>query len=97
MHRRIAGQCELCARQLHLTEHHLIPRKLHRRKHFKKNFTVAQLQQTVALCRQCHVGVHKLYSEMQLGKVLNTIEKLAADPLVKKHINWVARQRVQCE
>lgn len=34
---------------------------------------------------------------MQLGKALNTIDKLAADPLVKKHIDWVARQRVRFE
>lgn len=78
-----------------LTAHHLIPRKLHRRKHFKKNFDKADLQRTIQICRECHGGLHKLYDEMQLGKMFNTVDKLIADPQVKKHIAWVARQRTQ--
>jgi len=80
-----------------LTAHHLIPRKLHRRKHFKKNFEKAELQNTISICRECHSGLHKLYDEMQLGKTLNTIDKLLRDPQVKKHIEWVARQRTHCQ
>ncbi len=89
-----AGQCELCERRAALTAHHLIPRKLHRRKHFRKNYAKSELQATVLICRQCHSGLHKFYDEMHLGKHLNCIDKLRADPLIKKHINWVARQRV---
>jgi len=76
-----------------LTAHHLIPRKLHRRKHFRKHFSKSELQATLLICRDCHSGLHKLYDEMQLGKHLNTIDKLKGDALVKKHIDWVARQR----
>jgi len=87
------GPCALCGRQSHLTAHHLIPRKLHRRNYFKKNISKDVLQSTIAICSQCHSGLHKLYDEMYLAKSLNTIEKLLDDPQVKKHIEWVARQR----
>ena len=76
-----------------LTAHHLILRKLHRRKHFKKNYAKADLQNTALICRDCHSGLHKLHDEMQLGKTLNTVEKLLRDPQVKKHVEWVARKR----
>ncbi len=89
------GECGLCKRQSALTAHHLIPRKLHRRKHFRKHFEKTELHATVLICRQCHSGLHVLYDEMHLGKSLNSIDKLLDDPQVKKHIEWVARQRVQ--
>jgi len=89
------GECELCERQSMLTAHHLIPRKLHRRKHFKKHFVKSELQATILICRECHKGLHKFYDEMHLGKLLNSIDKLKRDPQVKKHIDWVARQRTQ--
>jgi hypothetical protein len=86
--------CALCHRQTFLTAHHLIPRKLHRRKWFRKHYTRDELQRVVALCRDCHRGLHKLYDEMTLGKLYNSLDKLRADDAVMKHANWVARRRV---
>lgn len=97
MAKSTVGQCELCQRQSMLTAHHLIPRKLHRRKHFKKHFEKAELQNTISICRECHSGLHKMYDEMHLGKTLNTVDKLLRDPQVKKHVEWVARQRTHCQ
>ncbi len=45
------------------------------------------------LCPRCHKGIHKLYSESDLGNQLNTLESLLADPAVSKHVAWVAKQR----
>jgi len=45
------------------------------------------------LCPRCHKGLHKLYSESELGSQLNTPESLLADPAVLKHVAWVAKQR----
>lgn len=87
-------ECQLCHRQTYLTAHHLIPRKLHRRKWFRKHYTRDELQRVVALCRDCHRGLHKLYDEMTLGKLYNSLEKLRADDAVMKHAKWVARRRV---
>ncbi len=77
-----------------LTLHHLIPRKLHRRAFFKKNYSRDQLGTCVLLCRTCHRGIHKIYTEMQLAKEFYTLEMLRADPAITKHAGWVAKQRV---
>ena len=87
------GKCELCERNIDLTFHHLIPKKLHRRSHFQKLYTKDSLNQGVSLCRQCHRGIHKLYDEMTLAKELYTIELLRTDDAVKRHISWVAKQK----
>ena len=88
------GCCQLRERQTFLTLHHLIPRKLHRRNWFRKHYTRDELQRVVALCRDCHRGLHKLYDEMKLGKSYNSLDKLRADEAVMKHVQWVARRRV---
>ncbi len=87
--------CELCGRQLPLTFHHLIPRKMHRRTRFKKSYSREELNQGIWVCLACHRGIHKLHDEMVLARDLNTLEKLQADPAVQKHIAWVGKQRRQ--
>jgi len=95
MHERLKfGACVLCQRNTALTWHHLIPRKLHRRKHYQRNFTRDQLNAGINICRQCHRGLHRLFSEMHLGKYLYTLTLLQADTAVAKHVQWVARQRL---
>ncbi len=86
--------CQLCERYTYLTAHHLIPRKLHRRNWFRKHYTREELQRVVALCRDCHRGLHKLYDEMQLGKSYDSLEKLRADEAIMKHARWVSKRRV---
>jgi len=86
------GQCLLCQRESHLTFHHLIPRKLHRRNHFKKHYNKAALNQGIMICRACHSGIHRLYDEMTLGKQFNTLEALQHDEALAKHVAWVAKQ-----
>lgn len=89
------GSCCLCQRVCHLTFHHLIPSSIARRKHFRKNYSKEVLQQGLMLCGQCHSGIHKLYDEMTLAKELNTLEKLAIDEAVSRHVQWVARQAIK--
>ena len=86
-------RCELCGRQLSLTFHHLIPRKLHRRSRFKKTYSRDQLNTGIWVCQTCHSGIHRLHDEMTLGRDLNTREKLLADPAVQRHVVWVGKQR----
>ena len=38
-----AGECPLCMRATELTFHHLIPKKMHRRRFFQKNYKREQL------------------------------------------------------
>ncbi len=89
------GQCALCQRQCHLTFHHLIPRKAHRRKAFKKRYTREQLQQGINVCRSCHSAIHKFHDELWLARNLYTLDKLRNDPSVARHIKWQKKQNLQ--
>lgn len=85
--------CPLCKREVPLTFHHLIPRKVHRRNHFKKHYDKETLNQGIYICRPCHSGIHKYYDEMQLAKDFNTLDALQQDPDLQKHFSWVAKQK----
>lgn len=87
------GECVLCKRLTALTFHHLIPRKLHKRKRFAKTYTKDQLNEGLMLCTRCHKGLHKLYNEMELGSRFNTHQALQNDPQIARHVAWVARQK----
>lgn len=87
------ASCVLCTRVVELTFHHLIPRKMHRRTHFKKHFNREQLNEGIHICRKCHNGIHAAYDEMTLAKELNTLELLQQDEVLRKHFEWVAKQK----
>lgn len=85
--------CALCQRKVALTFHHLIPRKLHKRKRFQKNYSRRILNQGIWVCRQCHRGLHSLFDEATLGTQLNTLGALQKEPSIQKHIEWVKKQK----
>lgn len=87
--------CACCGRTTYLTFHHLIPRTLHKRKAFKKNYTREVLQSGIAICRPCHTGIHVAYDEMYLAKQLPTLELILTDETLQKHFQWVAKQKVK--
>ncbi|MEM8767218.1 MAG: hypothetical protein AAGE43_07230 [Pseudomonadota bacterium] len=87
------GDCPFCGRRLPLTFHHLIPKKMHRRRRFQKTFSATELNAGVFICRDCHDGIHSRYSELELATHFRTPEALAADPDLSRHFAWVARQR----
>ncbi len=87
------GECELCKRTLSLTFHHLIPKKMHRRTHFRKAYSKNELNAGVNVCRRCHSGLHKLYDEITLAKQFNTIDRMRADEAIQRHSAWVAKQK----
>ena len=87
--------CALCQRAgVPLTFHHLIPRKNHGKKFFQKNFSKQELNERgIDVCKLCHKAIHRFFVEMTLGKQLNTLEALLAQPKVQTHIAWAQRQR----
>lgn len=87
------GVCPLCQREMDLTFHHLIPRAMHRRKYFRKHFSKAELAQGVDVCRPCHNAIHQFFSEMQLAKDINTLDKLLSQHEIQKHIIWMSKQK----
>jgi len=86
--------CAFCRRQTDLTFHHFIPRKVHRRAHFKKNYSKHALQQGIKICRACHSGIHRQYDEMTLAKEFSTKEALENDRALQTHFAWVSKQKV---
>ena len=89
------GSCPFCHRELALTFHHLIPRKLHRRARFKKHYSREELNRGIDICRQCHDGIHDRYDEMQLYREFSTPALLAGDPALVRYFDWVSRQKVR--
>lgn len=90
-HRR--GACPCCGRQVELTFHHLIPRKMHRRARFRKRYDRDTLQLGLFVCRACHSGIHRAYDEMTLATRFSTPQALLRDPTLQRHFRWVGRQR----
>jgi hypothetical protein len=90
-----SGPCELCGGHRPLTFHHLIPRKLHRRTHFRKHYTRTELNRGLLICQLCHKGLHAQHDEMTLARRFSSLEALRQDAVLGKHIAWAARQKVQ--
>ena len=76
-----------------LTFHHLIPRKLHRRKGFRRRFTKEELNIGVHVYQKCHRGIHALYDEVTLAARFYNLELLLSDETLSGHFRWVAKQR----
>ncbi|GAB7337772.1 hypothetical protein MBLNU457_g3042t1 [Dothideomycetes sp. NU457] len=89
-----ASECEICDRQhLPLTYHHLIPRQMHA-KAVKRGWAKEwELQKVAWLCRACHSFVHRIASNEELAKELNSVDKLIARDDVQSWAKWVGRIR----
>jgi hypothetical protein len=86
-------KCKLCGRGNELNFHHLIPTSLHTNKWFKKNYTSEQLQEGIYICeKDCHLEIHKLVPEKELGKYYNSIDKLLSNEKVRNYINWIKKR-----
>lgn len=89
------GVCCCCRRETVLTFHHLVPRKVHCRTHFKKHFSQQDLNQGIMICRAYHSGLPKRFDEMQLTKTLNTETAIRNNPELTKFFTWVSKQKIR--
>jgi 5-methylcytosine-specific restriction endonuclease McrA len=79
----LAMNCNICGRftnDYNKEKHHLIPRA--------KGGKVTEY-----VCIDCGNQVHKLFTNKELAKEFNTIEKLKANEKVQKWINWVRNKQ----
>ena len=91
--RSTCHRCELCGREQPLTFHHLIPKRVHRKSWYLRRFSRAELHgRGLMLCRLCHRQLHRCYSEDELGKRLNTLGALLAEPEVQRFLSWAKKQ-----
>jgi len=76
--------CALCERDVpYLTEHHLIPRSKGKR---------GQELPVVDLCSACHRQLHVLYTNDELARVLNTVERIRDEPRMQRFLKWIRKQ-----
>ena len=86
--------CELCNRDVELTDHHLIPRAVHSKGKFIRRYGKEEMRTRILrLCKLCHKGVHDLYSEKELAENYNTKELLLESEKIRKHVKWVKKQK----
>jgi hypothetical protein len=83
----VTGTCELCGLgKIPLTEHHLIPRMRHN-KRVKRDYG-EERNRKADVCKPCHRQLHELFTEKELEREYNTLEKLKASPEVRNWIEW---------
>lgn len=88
----IIQTCALCGREQPLTFHHLIPRKLHRKKRFLNRFGKEEMKKRgIDICRKCHAAIHCFWDEKTLGEEYNTKEKLMQTEEMQKFVAWVKK------
>ncbi len=77
------NKCLLCGRRLTepCNRHHLLP--------LSKG---GKGTQTVLLHKICHDAIHSVFTEMELKKEYNTIEKLQLNADMVKFIKWVRKK-----
>jgi predicted GIY-YIG superfamily endonuclease len=85
--------CALCGRiEARLTRHHLIPRTRHHNKKTKQSSTRKEREHTVLFCSSCHKQVHALFTEKELEREYDTVEKIATHPEISRFVEWMRRQ-----
>lgn len=85
--------CELCSRQVELTFHHLIPKKMHNKRPIKKRYEQDYLDHYgVWICNDCHKKIHRTLKHEELAFEYSTLELLMEHPEIKKFVEWVGKQ-----
>lgn len=87
--------CELCGRPVRLTFHHLIPKKVHRRKRMQKRYSRQMMRcHGIWICRLCHTAIHEFIpDEQELADEFCSLEQLQNHPPIARHITWACRQK----
>lgn len=79
------NNCQICQRPLvegpSIDVHHLIPKLKGGRK-----------GPTVVLHAVCHTKIHSVFTESELAKKYNTIEKLLEHEEIQKFAQWVSKK-----
>lgn len=85
--------CEICEKEAPLTFHHLIPRKCHGNKWFRKNFEKEDMKtRGIYVCHKCHSYIHTIAGEKELGRKYNTLESLLANEKMAKFKSYAVKQ-----
>lgn len=73
------GICDICEREnLPLVRHHLIPKSKHGRA-------------VIKVCKPCGKQVHALFTNLELERRYNTLEKLKRAPEMRRFLKWIRK------
>ncbi|KAI0052797.1 hypothetical protein FA95DRAFT_1601497 [Auriscalpium vulgare] len=86
-------ECEICARAVPLTYHHLIPRSMHAKVLKRKWHPESMINAVAWLCRPCHTAVHRVARTEELAREFYTVEKLLERDDIQKWRLYAAKQR----
>ncbi len=88
--------CELCKRDLPLTFHHLVPKKVMDKTYVRNKLEVDEdfdfNAYGIDVCRDCHSMIHRKIDHINLALYYNTAEKLLGHPDIEKFVDWVSKQ-----
>ncbi len=75
------GECPLCERPMvnSYDDHHLVPKS-------RKG------KETVRIHRICHRKIHSTFTEKELERNYNTIEKLLTNEAIQNFVKWVSKK-----
>lgn len=88
-------KCELCTSSEDVLDfHHLIPRTLHGKKHYRNKYSkIFMSTHGIWICKEeCHPQIHEFITEKEMGSTYNTLEKLKGNPEVKKYVEWRSKR-----
>ncbi len=60
-----------------MTKHHVVPKSRGGR-------------ETEGICRTCHRQLHLVFTNKELERDVNTIEKIRSHPRMQKYLSWVS-------
>ena len=89
-------KCELCGREdTYLNFHHLIPKMVHNRRKYERDFEKDYLNENVIwICKShCHKSLHEFFTEKELAENYNTIEKILENEKFQNYIKWHKKQK----
>ena len=77
--------CSLCER--------LVPPDLITLHHLKPRERGGKAEHRTPLCRPCHKQLHAVFSNADLARSLDSIERLRAEPLLQPFLKWIRKQK----
>jgi hypothetical protein len=74
-----------------MSDHHLIPQTRHKNKRVKRDLDREARHQKIKVCQPCHSKIHSVFTEKELEREWNTLEKLQSHPEIAKFIIWIRK------
>jgi len=88
------NECQACKRELELTFHHLVPKKMHDKPPVIKQHDGVDFDHYgIWLCSDCHKKIHRTFSHKELAESYYTLDSLLQNEDFLKFVTWVSKQR----